>query len=514
MGWGIRIALWVVCATTYLQFAPGRILFPDDEIVYQTTRSMWEFGDLAIPGIPKRTGELEGRPSGTFGWAPGRDGRRYGFFGHPLSVAALPLYGLGKASTSAAPETWRHAMRSDHYYVHRRSPKEDWPRLFVSLTNCFITALSVVLLAEWVLALGYGPAIAVMVGLSWGLATSAWAYAGTFLSEPLSSTFLVLGGLGVTKYFACYPRTPRKGLAWLLVAAAAVVLAVHTHVLSLVAVPAYVGWVVLGLRARGDLGAQRRAWTYALVVGAVGLALLGLSHWLRFGDPWETGRYDHYSHFVWPGSGLAALVVGPGRSVFIYSPALLVALFGVRRLWKRDKMLVGFIAAVFVTRWVFVACRSDWWGGWAVGPRYLLPVVPLMLLPLAEVLERVRRHRARMAAVALALVAAGLVSMHLASHSIFEHMLSLTTTGSPEMNYLQRSHWLPEASPIAGFFGLKPDTLSHGAWRLYEHDHPGLLWVFVAIGSVGLCALAWLVRALIRGYSPGPWPRPKTPARD
>ena len=76
--------LWllVVCTVAYLLTAPGRITYPDDEIVYQTTESLWERGSLAIRGIPFTTGEPEGRPAGTFGWDFGRDGKLYGFFGH------------------------------------------------------------------------------------------------------------------------------------------------------------------------------------------------------------------------------------------------------------------------------------------------------------------------------------------------------------------------------------------------------------------------------------------------
>ena len=87
------------------------------------------------------------------------------------------------------------------------------------------------------------------------------------------------------------------------------------------------------------------------------------------------------------------------------------------------------VLALFVMRWVFVSARSDWWGGWGIGPRYLLPMVPFLLLPLAELLEDLRHaSRGRRLAVALALVTCVAVELHLSLHSIFEWMLSLTTT--------------------------------------------------------------------------------------
>ena len=488
----MRIALVVLCAAVYLQFSPGRILFPDDEIVFQTTRSLYERGDLVVEGIPKRTGELEGRPDGTFGWAPGTDGRRYGFFGHALSVVALPLYGVGKWASTAAPEAWRHAIRSDTYFLHRRSREADWTRMFVSFANALVTAAAAWLVAEWIVALGYRAPIGIGVALAYALATSAWAYAGTFLSEPLSSLLLVLGALGVTRFV--------RGLhgAWLYLATLAVAAAVHTHVLNVVAIPAYVLWVVLALRRQGPLARHTSTLAVAATLGALALAALGASHYARFGSAWETGRYDHYSHFVLPADGLVAMLVGPGRSLLLYSPALLVALPGVRVFARRHRDVAIFLAILLATRWLFVAARSDWWGGWAIGPRYLLPIVPLALAPLAEVLQRATAGgvRARLG-VGVALLTAAALSMHLASHSIFEHMVKVSNVES-SMRYIDVSHWVPSASPIVGFFALPPDSLSMGAWRLAQHGHPGMFIAFATILTVGVLAAAVLTRCMVR----------------
>ena len=50
----IWIAFVVLCAVAFTCTAPGRIVYPDDEIVFQTTASLWEDGDLSIPGIQVR----------------------------------------------------------------------------------------------------------------------------------------------------------------------------------------------------------------------------------------------------------------------------------------------------------------------------------------------------------------------------------------------------------------------------------------------------------------------------
>ncbi|HET6584193.1 MAG TPA: hypothetical protein VFG69_12110 [Nannocystaceae bacterium] len=496
---GVGIAFVLFCAAVYLWTAPGRILFPDDEIVFQTTRAIAERGSLAIAGIPKRTGELKGRPDGTFGWAPGRDGQRYGFFGHGLALVALPTYAIGEAMATRAPEPWRHAIRSDHYMLHQRSQQEDWPRLVVSLTNCWVTPLGAWLFVRWIVALGFAWRTAVLTGLVAAFGTLAWPYSRTFLSEPLSGATLV----GTAWCIAELHRRlddPRRARGWAAAAGALAAFAVHVHVLNLVALPCLLGYALVPfVRDRSLATRHRAALAIALAIAIAGIVALLLGQWWRFGDPFETGRYDHYSWWIAPGSGLVALLVAPGRSVLLYSPALLLALPGVRALGRRVPAAAWCALAIVVTRLVVVGVRSDWWGGWAIGPRYLVPVLPFALLPLVCVLERAAGwSRAHVAVLATAVLACVALELHLALHSIFEWMMHVQATGTPELGYLARSHWHVEARPIGGFATLPLDTLSRGAALLAQHGHPGPWRMFLAIAAGGALALVTLVRALVR----------------
>lgn len=484
--------LFSLCVVLYLWTTPGRILFPDDEIVFQTTRALYERGSLGIEGIPKRTGELRGRPDGTFGWAPGADGTRYSFFGHALAIVALPGYALGRLGSTHAPASWRHALRSDHYWLHARSQSADWTRLGVTLTNVWITPLCAWLLMRWAIALGFAWRSATWLALVFATGTLMWPYSRTFLSEPLSALTLV----GCAWCIAEFHRALRADDAvavrrWSTGAGAFAAIACHVHVLNLVALPCLLGYAWLG-----HPGARRAAGA-AVAIAAVGVAVLALGQWLRFGDPLETGRYDHYSHWIVPAEGLAATLVGPGRSLMLYSPALLLALPLWPALRRRLPTVAWFVVALCVSRWLLVGARSDWWGGWSIGPRYLVPLLPFAILPLVLVFERLATwSRPRRLAVFAVLGLCVAVELYLSVHSIFEWMLHLTTTGTPGFDYLQRSHWLPGSSPLAGFASLPTDTLSHGAIRLARHGHAGLAWCFAAAGVWGLFSAHRLVRAL------------------
>ncbi len=497
---GLRVPLVGLLVAVYLCFAPGRLLFPDDEIVFQTTASLVERGTFAIAGIPKRTGEPKGRPDGTFGWAPGRDGRRYGFFGHGLSLVAIPAYLAGKLAARAAPEPWRHALRSDHYVYHRRGQSADWTRLAVSLTNSAVTAATAAVLATWLCALGFGAAAATGTALAYGLGTFAFPYAGTFLSEPLSA--LVLLGCALLLTRGHRAPSPARARGAYLAAAALAGLSAHVHLLNLVELPALVAYFLWG----GPHRPARATVLAAFAVGAAALALLGLDHALRYGSPFESGRYGHYGRWAWPWTALLAFAVAPGRALLLYTPAASTGLWGLRRAWRRVPAALALAGALVALRVLFAAARSDWWGGWGLGPRYLVPVVPFLMIPLAAVLDDWPRlsRRARVATgVALALSVAAMA--YLSAYSVFEHMYTLMRAdpeGPP--SYLWRSHWELSWSPYLAFARLPQlDVLPLGAWRLARVGHPGPLACFVAVAAAGLACAGVLMRRLAR-LAPAP----------
>ena len=509
-------ALVLFCVSLFTCTSPGRITYPDDEIVFQTTQSLADRGELAIEGIAKRTGERVDRPTGTFGWAPGRDGKRYGFFGHGTSLVATPAYLLGRATAAQVPELWRYAVRSDLFTFHRRNLDSDWRRLVTNLTNCWVTALAAALLGLWLQALGHGPRASLLTALVYALGSSAWPYSKTLLSEPLSTVLLLGAALGITRW----RQAGGRGQLW--VAASLAGLSVHAHVLNVLAIPCLLGYALAtpelrarALRADGDRG----TWLVALALGGAGLALLGYSQWWRFGSPFETGRFDHYGHWVWPFEALGTMLVAPGRSLLWYSPPLLLSLWLLPRLWQRQRACAALILALTLTRALFVACRSDWHGGWAIGPRYLLPLLPFLLVPLAGWIEQLhtRSLRVRVAALAASFASVAFQAW-LAAHSVFQLFWRLNIEHGRE-RYMWVSDWQPSAAPPIAFWLeqqealsfwragdveaarnlAKFDMLAFGAWRLGAATGEYGLWrLCLGVGVVGAGALALLVLMLRR----------------
>jgi hypothetical protein len=228
------------------------------------------------------------------------------------------------------------------------------------------------------------------VSLSYVLGTMAWPHARTFFSEPLAGLGILLAFYG-----ASYGRiTPQRCLA----VGAGLGLALLTRLDSSVMAPG-VGLTLLlrwSAQVSGD-GApgvggwfQRVIWTNAfglrlLMVLAgplsVGLWQLGFN-WTHFGGPFESAYADQTEgiNFSTPlFAGLHGFLGSPGKSLFLFSPILVLALAGWRRFQLHHQALaVGLLVAVIGKVWLH-ATWQNWAGGWCWGPRHIMQIHALLV---------------------------------------------------------------------------------------------------------------------------------------
>ena len=161
---------------------------------------------------------------------------------------------------------------------------------------------------------------------------------------------------------------------------------------------------ILGVTAllRHPRAAGRRA-AWMAAGAAPGLALLGAYHDAAFGSPFALG----YQHVALPffqrkmSGGLLGigapdprvalrLLFGTYRGLFFACPVLLVAVPGLGA-WLRDRArrpeaIAGLLVAAYYL--LLNAGYSSWHGGWAIGPRHLVPAIPFLGFGLASALER------------------------------------------------------------------------------------------------------------------------------
>src|SRR5262249_31422388 len=81
-----------------------------------------------------------------------------------------------------------------------------------------------------------------------------------------------------------------------------------------------------------------------------------------------------------PLAGILTLLVSPGKSIFLYSPPLILGILGVRHLRRRNPEIALGILSSSVVLVLFLSCISFAAGDWCWGPRYIVVLLPLWAL--------------------------------------------------------------------------------------------------------------------------------------
>jgi hypothetical protein len=147
-----------------------------------------------------------------------------------------------------------------------------------------------------------------------------------------------------------------------------------------------------------------------VVIGGLPFALaLGAYQFAAFGSPFRTSLATMNPAFIERGAMLGVfhaprldalwgITLSPFRGLFVLSPVLLLALYGL--IAERGR-IVAVQAAAFVILLVLNASFNGWHGGYTVGPRYLLPAVPLLAIALVPAAKRWRELFSAAAALSI-----------------------------------------------------------------------------------------------------------------
>lgn len=374
--------VFLVAFAVYALTSPGRFDSIDTQWRYEVATNLLSHGSVAV-----RDPALLNVPQ--FVRAP--DGTPHSIYGILGALLPMPLMLLGRALSGAGSEL---------------------ERFLFALVSALAGALTAALLASFYLELGLSRRRAVAWSLVAAFASMLWPLSCTTLDNVLHGPFALLG----------------LRLAWRAGARDSLKLAFAGGAVAgaLFAFRETFGVLMPGL-ALAALGAgpiNRRAVARYLTFGAgssIGFAVFFAYNFVRFGSflpsfPRDPTAALQPPVFGDPLIGALSLLFSPGRSVFLYSPPLLLGLLGAATLWTRERALVRAIVGASALHFALISSISMFAGEWCWGPRYLGVLLPLWAL--AAPFAVTPRRRPLVAAV----VAAGLCVQVLAvsvEHTIF-----------------------------------------------------------------------------------------------
>lgn len=479
-------ALFLMTLSVFLLTTSGHLDVIDEYMIFFQAESLALRGSLAVP---------QAKQHDTWYGREGMDGQPYTGYGPAHAWMVVPFYSLGRAAgeTLGVPEQSRDLILY----------------LGAILSNSFLAAFLACLFHYVLCRLDVPLRVSFAASLVLAFATPIWPYTGTLFSEIWTALLL----LAALAFFEQAIRQEQGGYPGVVCCGICLGLALMSRPNHVVAI----GVFAIGLLL-APLSRTRRL-RQVVLLGGVTTLFLGATlvlNYLHFHDVFQFGYADQVeggkilTAFSTPlHLGLWGLFLSPGKSIFLFAPMVLLALAGLPLLWHQRRPLAAVCGGCLIAYALFLARHTQWEGGYSWGPRYLLPVLPLLLVGMAPLLRNVHRRWPRKALAVLCILGV-LINLPAVFTSFFE----IQSAGG---YYDEHYDYLPDHNAVRAQWGLLFRYLGE-AFRgqaLGSPLHQGLdLWFVTLLKdrvppSLILLGLSLAVAALAGGMILQPGSRSK-----
>jgi hypothetical protein len=432
---------------------------------------------------------------------PGEDGKPVPRAGLPSVLEKTPFYAVGKLGDDLVSDD-----DTSHY----------WRRGALTFADPFAAAAAAAFFFLVVWRLKRSMAWAISMAAIFTAASLAWPY-----SKAGMETVLMMGAV-LLLAAVLYAQDGRSWRPWAAAGfGAGLVLADKPY--GILAVLAILALLINPWR----MADQRKRWQF-LIAGAVPLLAWGVAfgafNLTRTGGVLDTGKSDPELTLAAPLNALG-FMVSPGKSLLLYSPVVIIGLLGLKPMWREHPRVARAIVGAFLGGLAVVAVLK-FWSDETWGPRYIVWVSWLLLLPVPFWVTSLKRVRI------LAAVAVIAVGVQLLAVVAPPWALTLATRDLTTQPIFQRQppwpletpfgrdpiRWIPELSPllfqtklVASFVSVKlggpaitttyapyegPEarvTLDADTLAKYDFARPPIWWLHPHAGERGFAALLFVV---------------------
>jgi hypothetical protein len=166
------------------------------------------------------------------------------------------------------------------------------------------------------------------------------------------------------------------------------------------------------------------------------------------------------------------LTVSPERGLLFYSPVLLLGIFGIWKLRRSVNLETGVLLGLVAVNLFLYSSWGDPWGGWAYGPRYLIPSMAVLSLLAAFWVSKASRSILSRALLAV-----------LAAYSAFVALLGVVTSNAVPPKVEAVNLPLKYYNYLYNWYLLKQGKSSSLVYNTY-FAQAGLRWYMLAIFSL------------------------------
>ncbi len=249
----------------------------------------------------------------------------------------------------------------------------------VWLVNVFLSAALCTLIFVYGRLLGYSDRAALMGAGTLGIVTIILPYSKTFLREPMAAFWILLAAY-------CSEWVRRRQWGWSVGVILSVMMAYFTKESSLMFLPALAAVMLpsLSIPRPMSLITFGVIWLIPLILIYTNLAVT------LFPEATHVAR-NYWIQAEYVSTALHTYLLSIGGSIWGTSPILLLALPGGFILWqarKRRYVWVATLALLTVAIIHAFTAGHFWTGGATWQPRFLLPVIPLLVLITLPVFEK------------------------------------------------------------------------------------------------------------------------------
>jgi hypothetical protein len=378
-----RIFLFLYFLCLYIITIQG-IQSGDNTLHYHRTQNILKNNSLSMP---EGKYDFKKQPWLINWMKEGKEGRIYLTLPDGLSIASVPLTFFGNLieKTSYYGEyrekmnkAWKNGKPEKEIYYLNKLPSA----FFSVMINPIVIALTVLIFFNFCYLLSNSLNKAFISSILLGNATILWVYSSNFWTQPI-----VTFGMFAAFYFL-FRFKNESNIKFLLLGGLFAGYSYITRYASAISLPFFIFYIG---SSNWD---KKNKIVKHLAVFSIPLFLFFFlqMYWnyYRFGSPFDFGVYKLpflLKCFI-PHS--TSMLFSLSRSIFVFSPPLILAPFGMKKLVEQQKIEVvnilgiSFVFLIFYSLFGFgISFIGSAWG-----PRYLVTITPFLLLPVCFFLRK------------------------------------------------------------------------------------------------------------------------------